>query len=150
MKPSRTARLLPCLLLSATLLAAAGCDWLSASGSTARASPVLRELNVTPASVFCGPRNPLEVSFGYSDPQGDYYQMIMVLERTQPDQRIERSALWTTLDLTKSPGRAIYKEFFFECGAYPAGTWTLKVTVEDERGHLSNEIASEINLVSSG
>ena len=146
---SRTARLFPCLLLLTVLLPAAGCDWtdwLEASGSEARVSPVIGDLGVFQTSVFCGEPNPVQVSFSYSDPQDDIFLVRIAAKRTvQPDWTEERSALWSELDLSTTPGRA-FGEFFFTCSA-PSGTYTLTIVVEDDRGHLSNELSTEVTLL---
>jgi len=149
MRKTRTARLLQSLALLTTLLAASGCDWLSPSGSATRSSPIIGELGVTPATVFCGLRNPLAISFSYIDPQDDYHRVLLTFEQTQPGPRIDSSASWLDGDLKTSPGRAIYDGFFFECGVDPAGVWTLTVKLEDERGHLSNELTAVVTLISS-
>ncbi|HEY5999698.1 MAG TPA: hypothetical protein VI078_10440 [bacterium] len=146
-------RVLWCLLTLAVLLPAAGCDWLTPSGSTARSSPVITDLAVGPPNAICGPKNTLTISFGYHDPQGDYNRLTIVLEEQtksgQPGARVERSVPWTDLDLTTSPGRAIWDGFFFTCGVDPVGTWKLTAILEDERGHLSNELTATVNLASS-
>jgi hypothetical protein len=157
MKIARTARLTLCLIALMTILPAAGCDWLDPSGSGARVSPVIGALDVTPKSVFCGDpdrqegdRNEITVSFEYNDEQDDLYQLNMTLEHEETGEIVEQSVLWTDLDLSSAPGRAIYREFFFECGLYPKGDWKLTVKAEDERGHLSNTLSDVITLLSGG
>lgn len=150
MKRSRTARRLPGMILLTLLLPILGCsgfkDWMEPSGSESRSSPVIGNLIVVPVSVFCGEGNPLGYSFDYSDPQDDIFLVRITAKRTaQPDWTEERSALWSELDLSTTPGRA-FGEFFFTCSA-PSGTYTLTIVVEDDRGHLSNELSTEVTLL---
>ena len=157
MKHPRSARLTTCLLALATIiLAAAGCDWLKPSGSESRSSPVIDDLRVIPSLVDCGDpdndegdRNEIAISFSYSDPQDDFFQVLLTFEHTESGERIERSAIWSGLDFTANPGKATYDEFFFECGLYPEGDWTLTVRVEDELGHFSNELTAVLDLVTA-
>jgi len=150
MKLSRTARLFPCLLLLTVLLPAAGCDWtdwLEASGSEARVSPVIGDLGVFPTSVFCGEPNPVQVSFSYSDPQDDIFLVSVSARQEQSDTTVSFTIPWTDVDLASSPGRAV-GSFFFECGGPPAGVYAVTLQVEDERGHLSNELTFDVTLLS--
>jgi hypothetical protein len=151
MNCARKVRPILALFVLATVVPLAGCDWLDPSGSESRSSPVLTDLRVSPASVFCSDPdrepNTIAVSFGYSDPQDDIYLVRFILERTSPEWTFEDSTLWNDLDLATSPGRAI-GEIYFECGGPPAGAWTLTVQAEDERGHLSNELTTGVTLLS--
>jgi hypothetical protein len=151
MKLSRTARLFPCLLLLTVLLPAAGCDWtdwLEASGSEARVSPVIGDLGVNPTSVFCGERNPVQVSFSYSDPQDDIFLVRVTARQEQSDTTVDFTIAWSDVDLASAPGRAS-GTFFFECGVPPVGVYAVTLQVEDERGHLSNELTFDVTLLSN-
>ena len=149
MTTTRTARLFPGLLLL-TMLLAAGCDWtdwLDPSGSESRSSPVIGDLLIAPTSVFCGDRNLVTFSFAYSDPQDDMFQVRLVAKSVaEPVSTVERSILWSDMDVVTSPGRAI-GDFFFVCGEQPGGAYTIEVEVEDERGHLSNVLEGEVRLL---
>lgn len=153
MKIARTARLFLCLMLLALLPPVTGCDsdglkdWLSPSGSAGRSSPVISGLAVSRTSFFCGEDNKATISFSYSDPQDDIFLVIVSLENVEADQRFEVTVPWFEMDLTRA-GTASFHDFFFPCG--PAtGSWTMTVKVEDERGHLSNELTTDVTLVSS-
>jgi hypothetical protein len=147
MKTTRTVRLFPSLLLFATLLAVAGCnwtDWLKSTGSESRSSPVINDLNLDPTRVSCDEL--VTFSFAYSDPQNDMLQVRLVARSTaEPVWTVERFIPWSDMDVVTSPGRAI-GEFSFECGGPPRGVYTVAVEVEDERGHLSNVLEGEITL----
>jgi hypothetical protein len=147
MKLPGRVRLMTWLLTFAMTLPTAGCDWFQASDNP-RSSPIISGLSVAPGEVDCGEENPVTIAFDYDDPQDDIFQVIIKFEHTHLGDKIEKTFPWGDPNI-KVEGSRAFVTFFFECGGPPAGLWTLDVQVEDERGHLSNALSGEINLLST-
>lgn len=147
MRTRNTVRMASILLALALTIPAAGCDWLDPSGTSSRVSPVISGLSVRPQSVFCNA--PLTIAFEYSDPQDDIQQLLLTFQHAGSDERLDRSVFWDDPTLLAAGGRASYSEFFFECGGPSAGDWEVRVQLEDNQGHLSNELTADVTLVSA-
>jgi hypothetical protein len=147
MKLRGRVRLMSWLFTFATILPTAGCDWFKASDNP-RSSPIISALSVSPVEVDCGVEHPVTIAFDFDDPQHDLLQVIMNFKHTRLGDTFEKTFPWGDPNITAEANRA-FVTFFFECGGPPAGVWTLAVQVEDERGHLSNVLAGEINLLST-
>ena len=136
--------------------ALAGCDWLKASEPGVSQAPVLTTLNVTPVEVFCretppdakDTKNTFSISFRYNDSQGDIARVSVTRQRSGETAQKVDTPLWP-VDQNPSSGTVTFKNFFFACES-KGGIWSIKVTVEDERGHLSNVLSGEIRLNTAG
>ncbi len=133
------------VLAVGSLAAVAGCDWFKASGSSERTSPFLSDLRISPSSVLCGTN--FSISFRYDDPQGDIAQARVTLQRTGDSAVREENILWPET-ISTSIGTASFP-FSFPCGS-KGGIWTVKVRVEDDKSHTSNELTGEIRLNAVG
>jgi hypothetical protein len=133
------------VLAAVSLAAAPGCDWLKASDSGARQSPFLNSLAVRPSSVLCG--QTFTVSFRYEDQQGDIARARVTLQREGDSAVREETPPWPET-LSRSSGTAAF-DFSFACDS-AGGVWSVKVQVEDEAGHTSNILSSDIRLNAAG
>ena len=124
---------------------APGCDWLKGSGGSQRTSPFLSSLSVNRSSVLCGTE--FTVSFRFDDPQGDIYQVLLLLELEGGTAAIDASDIWPE-DISRSAGTASFP-VTFDC-EQPGGRWTITVSVEDDLGHKSNELSGSITLNAAG
>lgn len=150
MTTRNTVRKAATLSALALTITGAGCglgDWLDPSGTSSRVSPVISALSVRPQSVFCD--RPITISFDFTDPQNDVQQLLLAFVHAGTDERLDRSVFWDDPALEVAGGRATYAEFAFECGGPSAGDWEVRVQLEDEQGHLSNELTADITLVSA-
>jgi hypothetical protein len=136
----------------AVVAVAPGCDWLKGSELTARSSPFLNSLSISPAFVSCG--TPFNVSFDYDDPQGDIFEVRVILRHEGGDASTrDKSTLWDD-QFDRGSGRATYP-ITFECGGPgetrdPGGNWEVTVTVEDDLGHTSNILTGNVSLTTAG
>jgi hypothetical protein len=105
-------------------------------------------LNISPSSVLCGEDSKFSVSFRYDDPQGDIAKVTVTRQRSGETSKIEESPSWPE-DQSRGTGTVKFENFFFTCDS-KGGVWTIKVLVEDDRGHTSNELSGEIRLNAAG
>jgi hypothetical protein len=137
--------------------ALSGCDWISGSENVQRTSPFLNNLVVSPTFVFCGERNPITVSFDYSDLQGDISEARLLLRHTDSAGKVterEESYLWPE-NISRSTGRLTVPPpgdvLFFPCpsgaSGTPSGDWQVEVTALDDKGHESNILKGKITLI---
>lgn len=136
-------------LLLAVFLGAAGCDWLSGSGSDTRVSPYLSDISISRFSVLCD--QSFTVNFQYDDPQDDILQLLVTYTHTTDNVVREDPVDWVTGSRLTFPSgdRAAYS-YSFPCGEnISRGKWTVSIQTEDSRGHKSNSLTETINLTSS-
>ncbi len=113
-------------------------------------SPSISHLRISRTSVFCD--RDFFISFSYSDPQDDIAVAYLLFISNESTTIIEEGIPWDEeeddrLDLTRDPGKA-YITWQFDCDLDAAeGEYTVKVWVEDERGHESNDLLGEITLL---
>jgi hypothetical protein len=139
----------PALVAGLALVALAGCDYLKGSGTSSRVSPFISGMGVSKASVLCDVD--FDVSFDYSDPQNDISQMTVTFFNTgtQTTREVKVNFVDGAPLNLKTGGRAIYTTHFFCSPPDPGGTWTIKVVLDDLKGHLSNELSHDINLTAA-
>ena len=141
----RVMKVYAAILAAGCLALAPGCDWLKASDSGTRQSPLLSSLAIRPASVLCGQK--FVVSFRYEDQQGDITNARVVFQRAGDATVREEAPLWPET-LSRSSGTALF-DFTFACDS-KGGVWSVTVRAEDELGHISNSLSGEIRLNAAG
>jgi hypothetical protein len=141
----RGVRALVGLLSLGSVALVPGCDWLKASDMVQRSSPFLSNLRITPSSVLCGQE--FTVAFSFDDPQGDIFQAKFSYQHVGDSTVREQTELWPD-NVSRSAGTVSIPSQI-PCGS-PGGTWVLTVTVEDDRGHLSNEVTQTVTLNAAG
>jgi len=142
----RVLSVLAAALVAGALAVPAGCDWFQGSNSESRRSPFLTGLSISSTSVLCGDK--FSISFRYDDPQGDIARARVTFQRTGDTSLREESPVWPDT-ISKSSGTATFP-FTFPCATSQGGLWTIKVQVDDDRGHTSNILTGEIRLNTAG
>lgn len=141
------------IILIALLVLTAGSVLMSCSnpfGSNdgpTRFTPQIKNLEVSRSSVFCG--REFEISFDYHDPQEDIIIInLLLIGEDNPGLIIDAIGWDSTelVDLTTEEGRAII-DYTIDCDLdSPNGRYTLRVSLDDEKGHTSNELYEELRI----
>jgi hypothetical protein len=148
MKTGRTLIGILALALAAGMLQSCNNPFgTAASGS--RFTPRISHLSASRSSVYAGV--PFTLSFEFNDPQNDIATVNVTMIGTSNSGMVQQNYSWDdTTQVTHtetSPGTATVSVTFAASNNDPEGAYTIKLTVTDEKDHVSNILEGDIDLL---